>query len=124
MSVGPKDWFIKAEADHASAHWEMRAPHINFNAVVFHAQQCIEKILKGVLIAAGAAFERTHELNVLAHQVHASHPAWVWDAADLATLQPGAVLLRYPGYDATQQDAQHAIEACDRLRMSLLPFIR
>lgn len=86
MSVGPKDWFIKADADHASSHWEMRAPHVNCNAVVFHAQQCIEKLMKGLLIAAGAPFERTHELNVLAHLVQVVYPSWVWDAADLATL--------------------------------------
>lgn len=120
MSANPKDWLAKAEGDFGSANWEMRAPSPNFDAVVFHAQQCIEKMLKGVLVGAGVPFDRTHELNILAHQVKQARGAWMWDPADLAALQPGAVLLRYPDYSATGQDAQRAIEACTRLRASLL----
>ncbi len=122
MSGQSKDWLAKAEADFGSANWEMQAPKPNFDAVVFHAQQCIEKMLKGVLVGAGVVFERTHELNVLAHQVKQSHPAWTWDPADLATLQPGAVLLRYPEYNATGDDARRAIEAGTRLRASLAAY--
>ena len=123
MSVGPKDWLVKAEGDFGSACWEMQAQHVNFNAVVFHAQQCVEKLMKGVLVAASQSFARTHELNILAHQVKQIHPAWTWNPADLAALQPGAVLLRYPGYDATKEDADRAVAACSRVRESLLPFI-
>lgn len=39
------------------------------DAVVFHAQQCIEKLMKGALVEAGIGFPRTHELNILAHLV-------------------------------------------------------
>jgi len=127
MSANPLDWLAKAEGDFHSANWEMKAPAPNFDAVVFHAQQCIEKMIKGILVAAAIPFERTHELNLLAHQVRQAHqqkperPAWSWDPADLAAIQPGAVLLRYPDYSATSQDAQRAIDACTRLRASLLP---
>lgn len=120
MSIGPKDWLVKAEGDFGSACWEMQAPNINFNAVIFHAQQCVEKMMKGVLMAGALPFERTHELNVLAHLVKQAHPAWTWDPADLAALQPGAVLLRYPGYDATAEDADRALAACTRIRATLL----
>lgn len=78
--------------------------------------------MKGVLVSGGVAFDKTHELNVLAHLVKTVHAAWTWDADDLAAIQPGAVLLRYPGYSATREDAERAMAACTRLRTSLLPL--
>ena len=82
----------------------------------------LEKMMKGVLLASNIPFARTHELNVLAHGVQLAQPAWVWDPLDVAALQPGAVLLRYPDYDAAIQDALAAVAACTRLRNSLLPY--
>ena len=79
-------------------------------------------MMKGVLLASNIPFARTHELNVLAHQVQQAQSLWVWDPLDLAALQPGAVLLRYPDYDAALQDALAAIAACTRLRNSLLSY--
>jgi HEPN domain-containing protein len=122
MSTAPSDWLEKAEADFRSAHWEMQAPIPNFDAVLFHAQQCAEKLLKGVLVSAVIPFDRTHELHVLAHQVQQHRPHWTWDPADLAALQPGAVLVRYPDYAATRQDAERGLAACERVRASLLAF--
>ncbi len=117
------DWLAKSEADFGSATWELQAPKVNYDAVVFHAQQCVEKLMKGVLAARGVPFGRTHELNVLAHLVQHADPGWSWDADDLAALQPGAVLLRYPGYSASAEDAERAIAACERMRASLLPLL-
>jgi HEPN domain-containing protein len=31
----------------------------------FHAQQCVEKYLKALLVAPGLAFPRTHDLTAL-----------------------------------------------------------
>lgn len=122
MSADFKDWLLKAEGDFHSANWEMQASTPNHDAVVFHAQQCIEKLLKGLLVQASVIFERTHELNILAHQVRSVYPKWSWEPADLAVLQPGAVLLRYPDYSASKADADRAIESCTRLRESLLRY--
>lgn len=122
MTAGPKDWLVKAERDFGSMQWEMQAPAINYDAVVFHAQQCVEKLMKGILVSNAIQFEKTHELNILAHLVKQARGAWTWNPDDLAAIQPGAVLLRYPGYNATPEDAQRAIAACTRLRASLLPF--
>jgi len=125
MSADPKEWLAKAEADFHSANWGMQAPSPpgpNHDDTVFHCQQCIEKLMKGVLAAANVPFERTHELNTLAQMVEQTHPAWTWDSNALSMLQPGAVLLRYPGVSATRQAALDAIAACTKLRASRLPY--
>jgi HEPN domain-containing protein len=44
------EWIAKASADLATAGREMRArKDTNYDAVCFHAQQCVEKLLKAAL---------------------------------------------------------------------------
>lgn len=43
------EWIRKAEEDCRVANREMEAEPPSFNAVCFHAQQCVEKYLKAVL---------------------------------------------------------------------------
>lgn len=122
MTHGPEAWMVKAEADFRSMHLEMQPANPNLDDVIFHAQQCIEKLIKGVLTADGVSVRYTHELLELAQTLQGLHPAWTFDSDDLSALQPGAVTLRYPGYSASRVEAERAIDACTRLRASLLPF--
>lgn len=122
MSQLAREWFAKSDADFRSMNWEMQATIVNCDAVVFHAHQCVEKLMKGILTSAGIDFERTHDLNVLAELLTSRGRGFGYDPADLATIQPGAVLLRYPGYNATAEDARRAIAACERLHAALLPL--
>ena len=51
MRVEVKEWIQKAEGDYHSAQREYRArKNPNYDAACFHAQQCVEKYLKAVLI--------------------------------------------------------------------------
>jgi hypothetical protein len=45
------DWLAKSVADFRSMNWAMQAPTIHYDDVIFHAQQCIEKLLKCLLTA-------------------------------------------------------------------------
>jgi HEPN domain-containing protein len=59
-----REWIDKAEGDFATARREIRirkAP--NYDAVCFHAQQCVEKYLKARLQEADLSFGRTHDLS-------------------------------------------------------------
>jgi hypothetical protein len=61
-----REWVEKAEGDYVTALRERRArKNPNHDAVCFHAQQCVEKYLKGVLQAEDVAFTKTHDLVVL-----------------------------------------------------------
>ena len=60
------EWVAKAEADWATARREFRVRRqVNFDAVCFHAQQCVEKYLKARLILAHIHFPKTHDLVAL-----------------------------------------------------------
>jgi len=70
-------------------------PEMNDAAIGFHAHQCIEKALKGVLAQAGIAFRRTHDLGELLDLLSDAGRARPPDAEQLDELNPYAVEARY-----------------------------
>jgi HEPN domain-containing protein len=63
MTPLTQEWANKAEGDFATASRELRSRKSpNYDAVCFHAQQCLEKYLKARLQEAGIVFPKTHDL--------------------------------------------------------------
>jgi HEPN domain-containing protein len=66
MNDTVKQWMDKAERDFTTAQREMYAAESpSYDAVCFHAQQCVEKLMKGLLIQLGGSTPRTHGLILL-----------------------------------------------------------
>ena len=53
MNEVAQEWINKAEGDYLTATREADASPPNYDAVCFHAQQCIEKLLKALLTTKG-----------------------------------------------------------------------
>ncbi len=70
------EWVEKADGDFRTAEREARAVPHNYDAAVFHAQQCAEKYLKARLIEAGKPFPKTYDLTSLLKLRLPSEPAW------------------------------------------------
>jgi HEPN domain-containing protein len=70
------------------------------DTVAFHAQQCVEKYLKALLVVDGIDFPRTHSLSVLLDLVEESkRPALTTEEQERLT--DYATTTRYPGeYEA------------------------
>jgi len=63
-----EEWIRKAEADYRTASREFSVTeNPNYDAVCFHAQQCIEKMIKALVILSGNHPPKTHELAHLAN---------------------------------------------------------
>src|SRR5262245_61301153 len=93
-----REWIDKAEGDFATTRREIRvrkAP--NYDAVCFHAQQCVEKYLKARLQEAEIPFGRTHDLAALLNLLLPLEPSWEPLRLSLRTLTTFAVGVRYPG---------------------------
>ncbi len=106
------EWIEKASADLATAGREMRArKDPNYDAVCFHAQQCVEKLLKAALTETGRDFSRTHDLNHLLDLILPTHPLWEAFRSGFQELVAYAVEYRYPGESATKEMAQTALKA-------------
>lgn len=86
----------------------------------FHAQQCVEKLLKAVLVHRGMEPPRTHDLVLLARLVAETAQVLV-DVGLLAQLNRFAVETRYPGdwEPVTRDDAKEAVASARRAAVLL-----
>ena len=76
MKPVTQKWVEKAEED-----WEVAlalgSPQSHaYNAICFHAQQCVEKYLKGQLQEESVTVPKTHDLGKLLDLLLPTHPLW------------------------------------------------
>ena len=117
MTPALREWIAKAEGDFNSCGREIRARRQpNYDSACFHAQQCVEKYLKARLQAAGVAFPKTHDLEVLLDMVLLLEPQWELTRPAIAQLTNYAVVFRYPGATASKADARTAFAHARFLR--------
>jgi HEPN domain-containing protein len=117
------EWIRKAEADFQAA--EELADHRPplHDVVCFHCQQAAEKYMKALLVEAGVAVPRTHNLIALLPLLVHRHPSFRSFRRGLDFLTRFAVETRYPGDSATKRQAQAAVrwakKVCATCRMIL-----
>ena len=117
MNRPAREWIAKAEGDYATALREVRArKDPNYDAACFHAQQCIEKYLKGILQARRIGFARAHDLCLLLDTSLGEFPLWESFRPDMEMLTQYAIAFRYPGETATKGEARQAVDTATKLR--------
>jgi HEPN domain-containing protein len=120
MNGTVEEWVTKAEADFATATRELQTDeNPNFDAVCFHAQQCVEKLMKAILIHLGAVPPRTHDLAHLDSLLSQVCPDWSWPVEQLRFVSRAAVAFRYPGESAEPDDAAEALRLAAAMRERL-----
>jgi HEPN domain-containing protein len=124
MTETAAEWLRKADADIATARRELAVQdEPNFDAVCFHAQQCIEKLMKAGLMQRGITPPRTHDLVALAASLGAAGVAMDFKVANLRLLTRAAVDFRYPGESADREEATLAFDIASRLRAQLVAML-
>jgi HEPN domain-containing protein len=115
-----QEWISKAEGDFATAQRELQVQQApNYDAVCFHAQQCIEKYLKACLQEENIPFAKTHDLSVLLDLCLPVQPGWSFLSPALDRLTTYAVEFRYPGMSANQTIANQALQNCAAIRQTI-----
>nr|VFJ91333.1 MAG: HEPN domain-containing protein [Candidatus Kentron sp. H]VFJ93958.1 MAG: HEPN domain-containing protein [Candidatus Kentron sp. H]VFJ99171.1 MAG: HEPN domain-containing protein [Candidatus Kentron sp. H] len=115
-----KEWVEKAEDDYrAAAHLlSMADGPIPYTIICFHAQQCVEKYLKAILVDHSLHVPKTHDIEEIVRLLPASlsfNPT----AAQMRHLTSFAVDFRYPGGDVTGKvDAEEIMAITGALRAS------
>ena len=118
------EWIKKAEGDFKVARREFRRrADRNLDAICFHAHQCVEKLMKAVLVVRGVSPEYTHNLFYLDTTLKKVVASWTSDVDELSWLTRAGVAFRYPGEWATDAHASRAMAICERLREALLELI-
>ena len=114
------EWIAKAEGDFNIAQRESRRRgKRNFDAICFHAHECVEKLMKALLVKHEVAPEYTHNLVYLDACVKKIVASWIWDIEELSWLTRAGVAFRYPGEWATDAHAKKAMAICEQLRQEL-----
>ncbi|NUQ00531.1 MAG: HEPN domain-containing protein [Armatimonadetes bacterium] len=120
MNCWTSEWIAKAEGDWLVSQRELAVlTNPIYDAVCFHAQQCAEKYLKARLAEAEREIPRIHDLNILLERLADLGPDWTVLAADANLLTSAAVEVRYPGHQATYQEAEQAVAAASRVRQAV-----
>lgn len=125
MSGKVSEWIEKAEGDFTTASRELHVTsRPNYDAVCFHCQQCIEKLLKGALTRCGVDPPHVHDVAYLVKLLREGGTALAAEERDLRLLSQSAVVFRYPGENATAEDATEVMAICERLRGELLGLLQ
>lgn len=121
-----REWIIKAENDLKTASHTLKiAKGCPTDTVCFHAQQCVEKYLKALLVIKGIDFPRTHDIEHLVSLL----PESIWlrlSIEEQRRITAYATVTRYPGeYEPILlAEAQRSLRIARRVRKelrSLLP---
>lgn len=115
------DWIDKAEGDLDTALRELRARRRpNYDSACFHSQQMAEKYLKAWLQENDQPIPRIHNLAELVSLCVQRDQLFTLIENDLKGLDGYAIRVRYPGQNATRQEAVLAVKFARHIRV----FIR
>lgn len=105
-----RQWLRKAEHDLLNISNNLAAESVPTDTVCFHAQQAIEKLLKGMLVANGRNIAKTHDLVKLLTDVSDLVPELLPLEDQLEEISEYGVGVRYPDdfYEPTFQEANLA----------------
>ena len=112
----PLDWVRHAQSDLAVAA-RPRDSIILCETLCYHAQQAVEKSMKGVLLHHGVEFPYTHNISRLITVVQEAGIPWPGELDEAAELTEYAVQLRYPGMSrrVTEEDLDRAVAVAERV---------
>jgi len=112
-----KEWFQKAEDDFEGAVYLSRRRKKPLpDLVCFHSQQAAEKYLKAFLINQKTTFPKTHDLLFLLDLARKSRPDLELHRELFEYLNPYSIQSRYPGEEATQEEARIAIKTIKKIK--------
>ncbi len=102
-------WAKFAEEDYAMASLSLRRKTPLTNGACFHAQQCVEKFLKAMLVNQEHPFPRTHDLRLLSNLCTQAGILVAINEDILDLLSSYALRARYPGDVPTIEEARDAL---------------
>ena len=112
-----QEWIDKAEEDYEVAITLVRKrKRPTPDAVCFHCQQCAEKYLKAFLVQCKVIFPKIHDLLELQKLCLTVDLTFEFIGDLLDSLNPYSVEFRYPGEQATVEEAKASVKAMKAVR--------
>ena len=110
-------WIEKAEHDIINAkHTLTLHENCPYDTICFHAQQCVEKSIKALLVFIETDFKRIHDLTELLFLLPEEIQKKI-NTMELSILNDYAVEIRYPGIEEplTREEAIEAVEIAEKI---------
>ena len=117
-----RQWLHKAEHDLLNIRNNLAAENVPTDTVCFHAQQAIEKLLKGLLIANGRHITKSHDLVKLMMDVGDLAPELFLFEDQLEEVSEYGVAVRYP--DDFSEPTREEAEQAYRIALELQTIIK
>ncbi len=117
-----RGWLKKAEEDFHVAQELMERDRISYNPVGFHAQQAVEKCLKGLLTRHQIPFPKTHEIEELLVLAEKATPGIQAELRGAEILSPFGVEIRYPDEhpDLNREQGAEAVRLAVKVRTAVM----
>jgi HEPN domain-containing protein len=121
-----RQWLAKADEDLETAKFLFASERSFFPAICFHCQQAAEKYFKALLTWQQIEFPKTHDLGLLLSLIASTDSYLASSLAEVATLNPYGVDIRYPGDvpEITGEDAEEAMRLADRVKEAVLSALK
>ena len=115
-----KGWFLKADSDLNTARTVL-ATAGPYDTACFHAQQAVERYMKGFLDYHDRPYPLIHDLGKLALLCEGVDPSMGLSTPEVESLTDYAVLLRYDSEFWPERNvAEDAVRVADHVRATIL----
>jgi HEPN domain-containing protein len=118
-------WFGKADEDIRTAEFALGMESAPYEIICFHAQQCAEKYLKGLLAFRDVDFPKTHSIEDIISMCAKPYPSIKVELDGADALSAYAVETRYPDDSddtITESVAVEAISMAKKVRRVVLSY--
>jgi len=118
-------WIKKAESDFKTAeHILTLKESCPFDTVCFHAQQCVEKYLKALLVSRSLDFPKTHDLRLLMQKIPAEINLKL-HIEEVVSLNRYTIEARYPGdwEPFNRKEADKAVRIARMVRKAVKAYL-
>jgi HEPN domain-containing protein len=120
----PRDWIARAEEDYELAKSALRRKKPLLYGATFHAQQCVEKYLKALLVAKGKLFPKIHDLVALNDLCKQNGVILGVNEDIIRNLTAYAVEIRYLGEQPTFDEAADAVKTARNVRLTARKLLK
>ncbi len=103
-------WLVVVDDDLKQVVNNLHGPMPSLSGAAYHCQQAAEILVKALLVQAGLAFPKTHDIAALVGLLPDSHRLKK-SLSNLAKLTPYGVAYRYPAEDEWDVPNAETIEA-------------
>jgi HEPN domain-containing protein len=103
-------WLVVVDDDLKQVVNNLHGPMPSLSGAAYHCQQAAEKLVKALLVQAGLAFPKTHDIAALVGLLSDSHRLKK-ALNSLTKLTPYGVAYRYPAEDEWDVPSTETIEA-------------